>query len=425
MKSTYFRTASFCFCVVLFLMPTPSSAVDRDPTEAFQVLADVGATYINNSAQCPGALSAMALNDNLQFYTVIDVRSEPSYLSGHIPGAWHSSYNTLIDDLENTIPTDKPYVIAGYTGQSSSMLKMAMELLGYEDVKSLLFGMSAWNSELDHWTNNCADNLWNPETENQNDQLTVHEFPQLGGAPETIVRQRVEAMLEGGYRGTTYNNIVDYLDNYFIINYFGEADYLGIGSAGAPGHIPGAFQFTPYSSMGIDQMLSNIPTDMPVVVYAWTGQHSAQIVAYLNLLGYEAYNLNFGANALFYSDLFTHKWSAASMNDFALETGSNLSAAPDALPLPVTGLSNYPNPFNPTTTISYRLHKPVKTDLRIYDVAGHLVRTLVHSEDQSAGFYEFNWKGKNDQGMAVPSGTYLYRLDAGPSTESRRLMLLK
>mgnify|MGYP002064785740 CR=1 FL=1 len=65
------------------------------------------------------------------------------------------------------------------------------------------------------------------------------------------------------------------------------------------GHIPGAFQFTPYQSLGIDQMLANIPTDHPIVVYGWTGQHSSQLVAYLNMLGYEAYSLVFGANALF------------------------------------------------------------------------------------------------------------------------------
>ena len=92
-------------------------------------------------------------------------------------------------------------------------------------------------------------------------------------------------MLTEGFKGISYPDIQGNLDDYFIINYFGEADYLGMGSSGVPGHIPGAFQFTPYASMGIDQMLNNIPADMPVVVYCWTGQHSSAVVAYLNMLG--------------------------------------------------------------------------------------------------------------------------------------------
>ncbi len=396
-----------------------------DPTEAFQIMAASGADYINNSADCPGHIPAVVLNDNLELYTVIDLRSENNYLEGHIPGAFHSSLGTLIDDLTSTIPSDKPYVVAGYTGQVSSQAKMAMELLGYNDVKNLLFGMSAWNTALDVWTYNCSDDLANPETENQNGNLIEHDFPNLEGDPETIVAQRVAATLAAGFKGVSYAQIADHLEDYFIINYFGEADYLGEGTGGVPGHIPGAFQFTPYASMGMDQMLNNIPTDQLIVVYGWTGQFSIQIVSYLNMLGYEAYSLKFGANSLFYSELLTHKWTTSAMNDFPLEVGNNPAAVPEADRSLVTFLGNHPNPFNPSTTISYRLSESAPTTLRIFDLAGRLVRTLVNAEDQSAERHEFTWRGQNDNGQTVPSGTYIYRLDAGKYAESRRLMLLK
>ena len=70
--------------------------------------------------------------------------------------------------------------------------------------------------------------------------------------------------------------------------------------------------------MGIDEMLANIPTDMPVVVYCCTGQHSSQVTAYLNMLGYEAYSLKFGSNNLFYDDLSAHKWGTGAQHDFPL-----------------------------------------------------------------------------------------------------------
>ncbi len=412
-----------CFLFLVAIFPAVSPA--QNPSDAFLAMEEAGAAYLNDSSQAPGVMSAIYLFDNLELFTVIDIRSEASYFAGHIPGAYHSSLGTLIDDLAYQIPTDKPYMIACYTGQAAGHAKIAMEMLGYSDVYSLLFGMSAWNTSLDYWSQNCADNLTNPETENQNGNLTQYDYPDLPGNPETIVEDRVASMLDAGFKGISYAQLEQYLDEYFIINYFGEADYLGQGNAGVPGHIPGAFQFTPYASMGIDQMLNNIPTDQPVVVYAWTGQHSTQVVAYLNMLGYDAYSLKYGANGLFHSQLMSHYWSPGAMNDFPLEEGAGPSAVPQMEQPVVEMLGNHPNPFNPVTTISYQLNAPRRASLRIYDLSGHLVRNIFSGQEQSAGVHQFTWLGKNDAGQSMPSGTYLYRLEAGTHQESRRLMLLK
>jgi rhodanese-related sulfurtransferase len=115
---------------------------------AFTAMAAAAEPYINNSGDCPGVMSAQALYDNLADYTVIDIRSQADYDAGHILGAYHSTLPTLIADLENTIPTTKPYVVACYTGQSAGHAKIAMELLGYGDVYTLGFGMASWNTTL-------------------------------------------------------------------------------------------------------------------------------------------------------------------------------------------------------------------------------------------------------------------------------------
>lgn len=86
---------------------------------------------------------------------------------------------------------------------------------------------------------------------------------------------------------------------------------------------------------------------------------------------------------------------------------------------------NYPNPFNPYTTISYQLPQDESlVQLFVYNVAGQVVRRLVNTH-QSAGFYQVVWDGKNDEGIVLPSGMYVYRLMSGDFIKSRKLILVK
>ena len=83
-----------------------------------------------------------------------------------------------------------------------------------------------------------------------------------------------------------------------------------------------------------------------------------------------------------------------------------------------------PNPFNPETRITYRMAEPGLASLRIYDVAGRLVTTLVE-EKQSAGEHEVVWDGQNGAGKAVGSGIYLMRLELPGFTRVRQMVLLR
>ncbi len=85
---------------------------------------------------------------------------------------------------------------------------------------------------------------------------------------------------------------------------------------------------------------------------------------------------------------------------------------------------NYPNPFNPETTIRFSLSGPAAVSLRIYDAAGRLVRTLV-GEPLGAGTYARAWDGTDSRGAAVSSGVYLYRLDAGSFSRTRKMILIR
>ena len=84
---------------------------------------------------------------------------------------------------------------------------------------------------------------------------------------------------------------------------------------------------------------------------------------------------------------------------------------------------NYPNPFNPSTTIKYGLKENRHTKLVIYNSLGQKVRTLI-DQPQTAGMHVVHWDGENDSGLSVSSGLYIYRLISGQFVQTRRMMLL-
>jgi hypothetical protein len=85
---------------------------------------------------------------------------------------------------------------------------------------------------------------------------------------------------------------------------------------------------------------------------------------------------------------------------------------------------NFPNPFNPTTTIQYRLPKGVHAILELHDNLGRKVKTLVNQR-QDSGTHQVLWDGTNEEGRNVTSGVYIYRLRAGSSAQMRKIVLLR
>ena len=88
-------------------------------------------------------------------------------------------------------------------------------------------------------------------------------------------------------------------------------------------------------------------------------------------------------------------------------------------------ITNFPNPFNPRTTVSFDVPRAAPVRLSVYDVKGRLVRTLVSGKEHAPGSYEVIWSGRDDRGRGVSSGLYLCRLQVGEETVSHRLALLK
>jgi hypothetical protein len=97
---------------------------------------------------------------------------------------------------------------------------------------------------------------------------------------------------------------------------------------------------------------------------------------------------------------------------------------PSVLPEEFALAQNFPNPFNPTTQIRFALPLTAMVDLKIYDILGREVKTLVRGE-LNPGTYTYEWDGRNNYGNSVSSGMYIYRITAGKFIETKKMMMLK
>jgi hypothetical protein len=99
-------------------------------------------------------------------------------------------------------------------------------------------------------------------------------------------------------------------------------------------------------------------------------------------------------------------------------------SVPEIFPMDFVLYPNYPNPFNPETEIHYDLPQPRHVRLAVYNLLGQEVAVLV-DESQESGCYAVRWDGTDKRGNGVPSGVYVYRMEAGNWVWTRKMMLLE
>ena len=87
-------------------------------------------------------------------------------------------------------------------------------------------------------------------------------------------------------------------------------------------------------------------------------------------------------------------------------------------------VGNFPNPFNPETTIRYQIAKVSNVQMTIYNILGEKVKTLLRTT-QNAGWHEIQWQGSNDLGQQVSSGIFIVEFRAGNFVQKQKLMLIR
>lgn len=231
------------------------------------------------------------------------------------------SLANVVEYVETNNSGDLPIVVVCYSGQSAGHAVMSLRLNGYTSAKVLKFGMSSWHADFDAWTGNCGNSAidysdaWDATTTVPD--LPSFSEPMLSTGYEDggdILDARIEAMLSGGFHGKSATEVLSNADAYNVLNYWAESDWAHYG------HVQGACQLTP-GTLSIEEGLKEVDPDNPNIVYCWTGQTASMITAFLTVLGFEAYDLKFGANGMIYDNLESHKWSSGACMNYEYVTG--------------------------------------------------------------------------------------------------------
>ncbi len=112
------------------------------------------------------------------------------------------------------------------------------------------------------------------------------------------------------------------------------------------------------------------------------------------------------------------------IGQFAVKSVTAVTNQKSLIPKEFAVSQNYPNPFNPSTIINYALPKSSLVTIKIYNILGQEVKTLINSQHQP-GYYTAQWNGDNNSGHTVASGIYIYRVEAGQYVKTMKMMLLK
>jgi rhodanese-related sulfurtransferase len=247
---------------------------------------------------------------------LIDIRAAEHWTAGHIEGSVNLAAGDVRAHIDATdLSAYDEISIICYTGQSASWLTSLLQLAGYKDVYSMKWGMSGWHTDFDKWTSNTNSDKATLFTDAVTDKGAEGDLPTLNTGSEEgadIFEARYTAAIADGFGVAAISQADVYanLDNYYIINYWPNAEYL------IPGHIVGAMQYTPDVDLALSAALKTLPTDKTVVVYCYTGQNSARIAAYLRLMGYDAKSLKFGANSMIWSEMTKAKWTPEAPMDY-------------------------------------------------------------------------------------------------------------
>lgn len=301
--------------------------IEISEIEALLRFIDNSGDYINTSG-VPNLVSAEDVYENLEKYYVIDIRSKEEYVEGHISGAVNVQMSELMKYLNDKVAPsiyDK-LVIVCHNGQMSAYTTGVLRMIGYSNAYSMSYGMSSWNAELDNWSSKLSSNYISKLEQKTNPVEGMHSYPPLNTGETCgaeILNARGKTLLNTPFQKLKISagRIFKELDQFYIIAYMSKEMY-------DVGHIPGSYNYIPHQDIKKETLLNTIPSDnQKILVYDYTGQTSAFMVAYLRLLGYNAFTLPMGMNSFMYNTLKLRNKNAFNaserVNDFPMVTGEN------------------------------------------------------------------------------------------------------
>lgn len=297
--------------------------IDSEATPAFTLMKNYLVSNnldINNILAGPGdAIKFVVgepaetdLNAFLSKYYIIDIRSSASYGDGHIQGAKNVAFTDILTEAPKA--GSKPILVVCYTGQTACYATALLRLYGYSNTQALKWGMSGWNSATaGPWNSNigspaAGNSNWSYSTAPPNLVFSDPIITSFSTDGSQILKERVEQVVADEFKTVSGGDVLASPNNYFVNNYFDEADY------NAFGHITNAYRIKETLLLSTNGYQSLDPSsNAKIATYCYTGQTSAVLTAYLRVLGYDAYSITFGMNGLYNSNnaWVSNKWSAS------------------------------------------------------------------------------------------------------------------
>ncbi len=320
---------SFLLGMIAVLLVSSCKKDEPDPTPATDSFGILKEYLVDNNMDVTNLLDAWvttstAVHDNLidgnaanDFY-VIDIRTAADFAAGHIPGAVNSTMANILTTAANS--GGKTILVACFTGQTAAHAVAALRLSGYPTAKVLKWGMCSWNAATAiSWpakVGNIAVGNANwvvaPGSIAGNQQYADPTLTTTATDGAGILAERVQVILTSGLSSVPNVDALATPSNYFINNFWAEADVTTYGN------INTAHRINPITLAGGEY--KNLNPAATVVTYCWTGQTSAILSAYLKVLGYDAKSILFGANGMIHDALQANKWTEAEIKNFDLET---------------------------------------------------------------------------------------------------------
>ena len=272
-------------------------------------------------------ITAQTISDlGLDDYFITDIRAADDYATGHIPGALNTTLSEVVTFEAANNTANKPVVVVCYSGQTAGHAVMALRLLG-TDAQVLKWGMSSWHTDFaGPWNSNIGD-----VAGDYTGAWSYEDPPELGSFADPVLatglddgaailaHQIANRVLDEFNKQSIATVLADYED-YHLINCWPRAAWDRLGQ------VTGSYQVTP-GDLDLESLPMMDP-DGDNVVWCWTGQTASMIAAWLNVLGYDAYDLTFGANGMIYTELeeTDPRWNADIPADYDYETGGGTSS---------------------------------------------------------------------------------------------------
>ena len=291
--------------------PKPLSSPGE--TEILLEFLEANRNFINTDA-APALVFADEVKKNLKNpkYHIIDIRSDSWFDYGHLKDANNVKSSDLLNYFEKSItPSDfDKIVLICYSGQSAAYFTSLLRIAGYDNVHSMNWGMSSWRVDFaeNSWLKNTKNDFADKVETSANEKGAKGTLPQLNTGKteaEAILRARLQELFATPYKESIAksSDIFANPDQYYIVDYNRMDRY-------EKGHIPSAVQYQPNGSLTSTADLLTLPADKKIVVNGTTGQETAYVVAYLDVLGYDASNIAYGANSYMHKTLKDNGWGA-------------------------------------------------------------------------------------------------------------------